>query len=730
MRDSAVDSEIRLRGEMEELRHSLLSTLLVVVPILSWCWFLAVLLRRREVGAENVPPALLGLGMILVYKLRRRHHDLACWAFLLLAVLVEGLLVARYPASRATAFGVLAIVVANALLGSRQALVTALAMWAGVTVSSQLAARRTDSLDVLLLYILTWAATWLAARPLRTSMIWALSGWQRATDALAETRERRAEVYHALRALEEATYRIERMNSELIVARREAEEARALKARFAAAVSHELRGPLSLILGFSQMIALSPERYGVPLPAPYQPDVDTIYRNSQHLVALVDDILDLSRIEAERLPLVKDRVELEEDVVRKVANIIEPLARRKGLTFHLELAGNLPWILADPVRLRQALLNLATNAVRFTEKGGVTVHTRQEAQSVIVSVHDTGPGIAAEEVRKLFQEFYQVHTAETREQVGSGLGLSISKHLIELHGGQIWADSTPGTGTSFHFSLPLPGTEGTAGGLARTEPARHQFATESCLIVHEDPGIVRLLARYIEDYRMVGLPDGADVVALTEDLHPRAIITTPEREEGIRRALAPTAFDVPIVTCALPRLTEWANIRGASSYLIKPITTDVVMAVMRRLERNGETTVLLVDDDPDAVRLLERMLTGVPRPYTILKAYDGLEALDLMREVAPDVVFMDLLMPGLDGRQVIDRMHDDERLRAVQVVIVSARDWLEGEAAVDTPISVRSRAPVEIARAARCLKALLDTLGPSYLAEPTLPAGSPAAYPP
>ncbi len=161
-----------------------------------------------------------------------------------------------------------------------------------------------------------------------------------------------------VRALEEATYRIERMNNELIVARREAEEARALKARFVATVSHELRGPMNLILGFSRLMALSPKSYEQPLPRCYRADIHTIYRNCQHVLALVDDILDLSQIEAQRLPLVRDRVDLEDDVVRKAVGIVESLMERKGLTLRLELAGNLPWVLADQVRLRQALLNL------------------------------------------------------------------------------------------------------------------------------------------------------------------------------------------------------------------------------------------------------------------------------------------------------------------------------------------------------------------------------------
>jgi len=168
-------------------------------------------------------------------------------------------------------------------------------------------------------------------------------------------------------------------------------------------------------------------------------------------------------------------------------------------------------------------------------------------------------------------------------------------------------------------------------------------------------------------------------------------------------------------------MRERSYLQGVLSYLVKPIMPETLNMVMRRVERDGETTVLLVDDDPDEVRLLERMLTTLPRPYKVFKAYDGLEALEVMQRELPDVVFLDLVMPRLDGEQVIAQMRADERLRDVPVVIISARDRIEGQAALETPLSVRCKRPVDIARAARCLQALLDALSPSYLPEPEEP---------
>jgi signal transduction histidine kinase/CheY-like chemotaxis protein len=717
---SAEDLDVELVG----LKRDLLRISLPIALVVSWLSIPYHMLTRNNVEVNLNPALILIVSTFFIDRLRNRHYTIACWLLLLSLELALLTAMVANPSVTTMAFGVLIVFLANALLGTREALLTLLLTWVACAVvlrggTSDTRPGLTAIYDTLVLYALVLGVAWLTLRPLRTSIEWALSGWAHARDALTETRNRRGELYRALRALEEATYRIERMNNELIIARHEAEVARALKARFVATVSHELRGPLNLILGFSNLMALSPERYGVSLPSAYRADVVTIYRNSQHLATLVDDILDLSQIEAERLPLVKDRIDLEEDVVKEAVNIVQPLTERKGLYLRQELAGDLPVVLADQVRLRQVLLNLLTNAIRFTEHGGITISTLRRNGDLLVTVRDTGRGIAAEEMPKLFREFHQTHLTETREAGGSGLGLSISKYLVELHGGEIWAESQPGQGTTISFTVPLPGTEPLLPSTVKTGESQHRLnSQESCLIVHDNPGIVRVLARHIDGYRVVGVPNAQEVMTLTEELHPKAIITTPELVASIENQLSPSSFDVPIITCSLPRISNQSHVEGALSYLIKPITPEMVSTVMKQTEREGETTVLLVDDDPDAVRLLEIILTAIPRPYKILKAYDGLKALELMQAVVPDVVFMDLIMPGLDGEQVIARMRADKRLHGVSLVIVSARDWAETASVLGTPISVRCRRPVEVARGAKCLQAMLDALSAHYLPDP------------
>ncbi|MBC7235622.1 MAG: hybrid sensor histidine kinase/response regulator [Chloroflexi bacterium] len=733
-----LDSEHHLREEILELRRGMLRGFLAASLFVAWAWYVYCLYRSWHFGVNTVVAVLLVLlGILSLWQYKNRLH-VASWLFCIGLAFLQGALVYTYPTPLIMAVGSVVIVAAGALLGAWGGLAGACCVWLASLIalcaSTGAEVAGSSLLGLGALYFLVWGATALSARPVTASVAWALTGWEEARQALAETQARRAELYRALRALEEATYRIEQMNRELIAARQEAEAARAQTTRFATTVSHELRGPLSLILGFSRLMALSPERYGEPLPAPYWADVDAIYRNSQHLAALVDDVLDLAQIQAERLPLVKDRVDLQSDVVDKATEIVRPLAERKGLFLRVEPpdlarpAGDsvsdegLPQLIVDPIRLRQALLNLLTNAVRVTEQGGITVRTTVEDSSVCISVQDTGPGIAAADIPNLFREFSQVRATQkdTMQGKGSGLGLSITKQLVELHGGRVWVESAPGQGTTFYLTLPLPGAQSQRGGLLQTKLRRKkEDDLPVCLVVHRDPGIARLLARHIENYRLVAAGQMNEFVLLVQDLHPRAIICSREWQEQLESLVSHMAYEVPIISCQLPNFAS-GPMPNALAYLIKPISVDLLNAVMRQVEREGETTVLIADDDPDAVRLLEMMLTTMPRPYRILRAYDGQEALALMETMTPDVVFLDLLMPRMDGYELLAHMRASERLSQVPVVIVSARDPSEEQITVQMPLVFNYPHGIDLPRFGRCLQAMIEVADPRYLPSPGL----------
>jgi len=727
--DASAYAQDTVERELAELRSTQLLQLTAAYGAAGLIYLIATFVPGRIDGM----PVLVILGMMgwLAFRLRRRHPRLAAWGVLLGMDAAIALIMIVRPSSLITGLGTLVVIAATTLLSFRETLAVTGLTWLTTTLVwlslPGVPARAGSPLETLALYALALIFMRIGLDYPRKAMGWALTAWRQAHDALLAVRERRAEILSVARSLEEALCRIERMNNELIVARREAESARANKARFAAMVSHELRGPLNLILGFSKLMTLSPRRYGAPLPPAYRADLDTIYVNSQHLSSLIDDILDLSQIDATELPLMKERVVLT-DIVAEVVEIVRSLAERKGIYLRTELPSDMPALFVDRVRMRQILINLLTNAVRFTEEGGIIVRCILQGDEVLVSVQDTGRGIAPEDMPKLFQEFSQVQVAESSSEKSTGLGLVVSKHLIELHGGRIWAESALGRGTTFHFTLPLRGEAPHPAPVRREGGERALRPYGSCLVAHDDPAVVRLLARHIKSHQVIGLPDERQVLAMVQELHPRAIITTPERLADIQEQLRPVPLDVPVISCPIGTISRPHAEQGAFAYLIKPVSSEVLEATLRRLGLGAEATVLIIDDEPDAVRLLEIMLTALPGVYRVLKARDGLQGLQMMQEAAPDLVLLDLMIPGLTGEELMARMQGDRRLCNVPVIVISAKDPLDYRVTLSMPLTVWGKEALDISEGIKLVNALLGALGPHYLTEP-VPAQAPARGP-
>jgi CheY-like chemotaxis protein len=284
-------------------------------------------------------------------------------------------------------------------------------------------------------------------------------------------------------------------------------------------------------------------------------------------------------------------------------------------------------------------------------------------------------------------------------------------------------------GTTVSFALPLPGTTAIASSAIRTEKSgRVAMDTNHVVVVHPDALMVKTLGRYLEGYQVVGLPNVREVAAVVEELHPRAVIAGQESASAVGEALRGLACDVPLIECALPRVASGSH-EGILGYLVKPVSGEMLAAVINQVPCDGELTILLVDDDPDALRLLEMMLVALPHPYHILKAYEGAQALEIMAEVIPDLVLVDLLMSGMGGEELIAHMQADERLVQVPVVIVSARDWSEEALTVSLPLAVHRRRALPLSDAAQCLLALLKEVAPRYLPEPARAAASAPAPP-
>ncbi|MDI7275375.1 MAG: hybrid sensor histidine kinase/response regulator [Anaerolineae bacterium] len=568
--------------------------------------------------------------------------------------------------------------------------------------------------------LLLWLAAglhWLSSRGLHTALQWALNSEQRATRLLEELRDRQGRLNQTLAALTEATRRLQRTGYELAVARMRAEEARRLKEQLAANISHELRTPLNLVLGFSEVMYLSPQVYGdMEWPSALRRDVRQIYQSSRQLLDLVNDIIDLARVDRLQMPVHKEPCDLEE-VIREAVDTIADLARRRELELRADIREPLPVLTFDRTRIRQVLLNLLNNAVRFTDRGSVTVTATAAEREVTVSVSDTGVGIPADKLARVFDEFYQVGASLGRPGDGTGLGLAISKRFVELHGGRIWAESQEGKGSCFHFTLPVSESASARGLLAGRTPDPQPGGYEpSVVVVDSDPSVAALLSRYLQGYRVVQAEGLAQVEDLVARWHPRALLLNGAGAGVWERAHAAAArlpSSVPVLVCSLPSRSQLALGIGAYACLSKPVTREQLLGVLDGL--GNPQDLLIVDDDRGFVQLVLRLLGSTDRQYRLRWAYEGEEALAAIRQSRPDVLLLDLVMPGMDGFHLLEVLRSDEALRLMPVIVVTATDYAQErtELSGDT-IGLRREQGFRPSEVVRYLQAILDVTEHGY----------------
>jgi len=523
----------------------------------------------------------------------------------------------------------------------------------------------------------------LAVRSRYLTLYWA---WDRAMVSQRreeELRDHQGELARALKALDEAYHRLVHLNYELSAAREVAEEARSAKQRFVTNVSHELRTPLNVIVAFSEMMYLSPKNYGsAPLPAEYRGDVREIYRSSKHLLRLIDDVLDLSRIQVSQMKLCLERIDLG-DVVAEALDIIRPLVQVKSLELCNQLPSEMPMVLIDRVRVRQVMLNLLNNARRFTDEGSISVRATLEGDYIRVTVADTGIGIRPGEQEAAFKEFEQLESSSSRREDGSGLGLAISKAILELHGGRIWLESEgiPGLGTQFHFTLPV--AEAQFIQLSPLEGTRKYWKPSSnrnktLLMLGADSTVVDMLERHMEEYHVVSVDGISSVPRLVTELHARAVLLNELDEDGTGQQmwqLCQELGELPLPVIVSPLLSERQLNQGCGvvKRLTKPVSRGEILDLLDHLSGNAHR-ILVVDDDPQMVHLLCRMIESAERDYEVRRAYNGQEGLTSLRSERFDLVLLDLAMPEMDGYALISSMQASTALRDIPVALITAHE--------------------------------------------------------
>lgn len=450
-----------------------------------------------------------------------------------------------------------------------------------------------------------------------------------------------------------------------------------LKSQFLANMSHELRTPLNSIIGFSRVILKGIDG---PISELQEQDLNAIYNSGQHLLRLINDILDLSKIDAGKMELAFDDVNLV-DLLQSVVPTASGLLKDKPIQLLQNYAPDLPIVRADSMRLRQILLNLLSNAAKFTEQGSITIEANIQAgpgnqPEVIVKVIDTGAGIALEDQKKLFQPFSQVDASPTRKTGGTGLGLSISKRLVELHGGRIDVQSEVGKGSTFFFTLPLPKVKETR---PRVEGQR---GDRLILAVDDDSQVINLYERYLQPqgYQVIGCTDPNQAIERVCQLKPFAItldIMMPGKDGWTVLAELknnPETRDFPVIVCSILEEEEKGFSLGAADYLVKPILEEDLLKALSRLNAEGNIqNVLVIDDDPADLRLMDKILKEKSNYQTVL-AQGGVEGWDQITHNPPNAVILDLFMPNMDGFSILEKLRTTPSLRDIPVIVVSGVD--------------------------------------------------------
>jgi signal transduction histidine kinase/CheY-like chemotaxis protein len=471
-------------------------------------------------------------------------------------------------------------------------------------------------------------------------------------------------------------------------ARAAAEQANQAKSAFLANMSHELRTPLNAIIGFSRIVKRKAE--GV-LPEKQVENLDKVLVSADHLLGLINTVLDIAKIEAGRVEVQPSRFNIE-SLVDLCINTSGPLIR-PGVRLVKKIQPGIPLAFSDMDKVKQIILNLLSNAAKFTHDGQITLEASIQDHSLLISVSDTGIGIPPESLDRIFEEFQQVDTSTTRQYGGTGLGLSISRSLARLLGGDMSVASQVGEGSTFTLTLPLHfGLEPEKGSLgieAKTEEETRP-GQPVVLAIDDDPDVIYLLSENLAEagYQVVGASSGYQGMQKARSLKPYAItldIMMPNKDGWqVLHDLKsdPETRSIPVILLSIIDNKELGFRLGAADYLVKPFDQSAMLSALGRLAKANQgippRRLLVVDDDPQVIDMVRQLLEG--SEYQISSAGDGEQALESIVESRPDAILLDLLMPRLDGFGVIERLQGDPMYNRIPVIVLTAKSLDSAEA--------------------------------------------------
>lgn len=502
----------------------------------------------------------------------------------------------------------------------------------------------------------------------------------------SEIEQKSAEIHAMNEQLRELNGNLERLvqerTAQLEQAHDEAIRANQIKSQFLANMSHELRTPLNAIIGYSEMLMEEAQDLNQPL---FVDDLGKIKKAGHHLLTLINDILDISKIEAGKMDIHIESFELSQ-LIYDVAGTMQPLADKNNN--ELRVSAALGELSSDMTKLRQVLINLLSNAIKFTNGGviklDVAAQRRNQNDGFVFRIEDSGIGMTEEQMSHLFQPFVQADSSTTRQYGGTGLGLAISRSFMNMLGGDISVESKPGEGSIFTCWLPTICTNQTefraidADGTPYTEWKSSQ--SPKILLIDDEPFNYDLLKRYVEkeNWTIAFASNGQTGLKLARELKPQVIcldILMPSMDgwrvlESIKSD--PELNHIPVIIWSMTNDKQLGYALGASEFLVKPVSRDALVHVIDKYVTNlAGKAVLVIEDDEPTSELMARLL--LKEGYEVTCARNGKLALDCVEEETPELILLDLMMPEMDGFQFVAELRKHDKWRHIPVVVVTAK---------------------------------------------------------
>ena len=475
------------------------------------------------------------------------------------------------------------------------------------------------------------------------------------------------------------------------LARAEAEQANAAKSTFLANMSHELRTPLNAIIGFTRIVQRKAQ--GV-LPEKQVDNLGKVLSSAEHLLGLINTVLDIAKIEAGRMDVTYGRFQIG-PLIEATVTTTQPLLK-PGVRLKKHYDPDLPMLHSDQDKLKQILLNLLSNAAKFTHEGSVTVNARQDGEMLVIDVTDTGIGISEEALGRVFEEFQQADSSTTRQYGGTGLGLPISRHLAQVLGGDLTAVSEAGAGSTFTVTIPFDPQQATEGEQPEVTPFKPAIAPPVpsarplVLAIDDNPDVIYLLRENLGEagFTVVGARTGEEGLARAKSLRPSAItldIILPDMDGWqVLHTLKsdPDTQTIPVILLTIVDKRALGLQLGAAEYLVKPLDDELLLAALLRHlpPAGGAHSLLVVDDDPQVRDMVGQLLEN--KPFRVKTAVDGLDALEAIEKEKPDLILLDLMMPNLDGFGLLARLREQASTATIPVIVLTAKSLTAAETAV------------------------------------------------